>query len=121
MGEVDWEARATEIWRAECKPVFPKAAIHEDYLRSMLQLGREMADARAEEIAQAITAGLPKVWFAGNGDGHRIDGMYAAASIARSTITKPKTREQVLDAALRAAMSGQLTKDAIRKALEWKP
>jgi hypothetical protein len=134
--ESEWEARARELLPG---PPFHTA---EKARKAMLQLGREMAeeagaeaslywakhvqamaadmdslrderdaaaDARAEEIAQAC---------------YHISE--ACAEIARSFISQPKTREQVLEEALSAIRAG--TDDAgtppyeiARRALEWKP
>lgn len=91
----------------------------------MLQLGREMADERAGLITEKILAGLPKVWWSGSPEAPRIEAMHAAAAIARSTITKPETRERVLEEALvRLALryeAGTDVEEIARRALEWKP
>jgi hypothetical protein len=73
-----------------------------------VQLAREYADARAEEISQAIEKcnavrmSKAELLLRQQGIGLEPQELRAqAASIARSFIQKPKTREQVLEEALR--------------------
>ncbi len=108
----EWEARALEVWNE---------ASSEDHAAAMVRLGREMADARAEEIALHFDA----CW---RDCGVKALTYYEAAAYCRSTITKPKTREQVLEAALRALLNDPVMRglgggpvDTARRALEWKP
>lgn len=143
----DWEARARELWGGAVVS-FPQARtveLNTEFLGIyMLQLGREMAsyergecyselgtieaswreriakaraeaaDARAEEIAKRLEA-------------QDCSDCTESARVARSTITKPKTRERVLEEALRAARHDAIllgldeTRRSIERALEWKP
>ena len=113
-----------------------------------IQLACEAADARAEEIAQAI-----ELKDTANGPGNWLFSANWAAALARSTITKPKeperyyhigeynrtypppkgfyrteaqpnepkTREQVLEEALREIAKNSPPSSIARRALEWKP
>lgn len=115
----DWEKRA----RAE--DMFPTLSRDQNVIGSVdvwrdraLRLGREMADARAEEIAKAIErwpSYLPTQDF---------------ASLARSFTSKPKTREAALEDAvvqLRKLSISDIQHDLTlveritRRALEWQP
>lgn len=98
MSETDWAKR----WREICVETGGSDCRHRE--KDAVQLGREMADARAEEIARKITdaarstpvdarMALPNLGA----------GLMQGADIARATITKPKTREPALEAALRSA------------------
>lgn len=136
----DWEARARELLRKTDRFISP------DIEAASLQLGREMADererlvmsefahlsinsekakreaadARAEEIAREIALRVPDGTIAPYNS--RECGLIEAKAIARSFITKPKTREQVLEEALRSISA--LIPDArptAQRALEWKP
>jgi hypothetical protein len=86
--EQEWRERWTQI-------VDSSPRILDD---DAIQLGREMADERAEEIARLCEArqtDTGSAWDLCQG---------IAAALARSTITKPKTREQVLEDAAREAL-----------------
>jgi hypothetical protein len=94
----------------------------DDGVENALQLGREMADERAEEIALDM-----------EGKNYRTMSSDEAAHYARSTITppKPKTREEVLEAALHVIASPNPQSCCIlpcycsmhqaQRALAWKP
>ena len=72
---MDIEARARELFNDgdhDCEGI--------------AEFAREAADERAEEIAQAILA-----------QGVKTDPLWSAATVARSTIQKPETREQRLE------------------------
>ena len=121
----DWEKRAREL-------LVEKRRQHDDHVpyadwpvvEMALQLGREMADERAEEIARRIEI---------SGVSHPTDKEWTltsvwtrcverTADIARSTIQKPKTRERVLEEALREihnSHASQFCADIARRALEW--
>lgn len=109
MSDIYWEKRARELVSAKGKDARNFEWVPAPAVEAMLKLGHEMADARAEEIAA------------------RCEGV--AASIARAFISKPKTREQVLEEALRRiaddAMKdnvfGDGKREIARQALEWKP
>lgn len=139
MTSIDWEKRAREL-----VPCCIHGSLNS--IDGALQLGREMADARAEEIAKQcddrednIPGKVPPVgaterqpYFEGSRHAWR-----AAASLARSTISKPKTREQVLeDALLKTAVTCNCSQrgasigsvhlvdcpyEIKRRALEWAP
>ena len=75
---------------------------HAEVVRVALQLGQEMADARAEEIAKMLSVRADE--FEEEPDFERrflVGELRAAAIFIRNTISKPKTREQVLEEALR--------------------
>jgi hypothetical protein len=118
----DWEARALELLPGPFRTT-------DGARKAMLQLGHEMADARAKEIAQTLDS-FGSVPLSGR----------CAADIARSTITPPKTRELALEEALRYILAGPnfvhpgydeafhrswcslcRSVDDARRALEWKP
>ena len=86
----DWKKRAEEILRTHGYSV---DLLHNVYL-AMLQLGQEMADARAEEIARA---------FERRDMNTRETSitLLEATQTARSFISHKKTREEVLEEALR--------------------
>lgn len=117
-GATDWAARAREVLVLN----------RNGYLEAALQIGSEMADARAREIAQKLEWARDHSTFSpdAHGDGWR-GGLGDAAGIARSTIMQPKTREQVLEEALREiagsneAAGAQHPCSVARRALEWKP
>jgi hypothetical protein len=119
-----WMKRAQEL-------LYPSLGMERAWSNA-LQLGREMADARAEEIALLLEKEATEVVFdlpAWEVVGAKVYRL--AARFARSTITKPKTREQVLEEALREieplTTNETWQQEAIRKsdiarrALEWKP
>jgi hypothetical protein len=110
MSEKDWEKRAREIIPGMGQVSVPLDKFGELFVGAALKLGGEMADARAEEIAHAC-ARHADLW---------------AADVALATITKPKTREQVLEEALREIVDGDTwtiscATAVARKALDWKP
>lgn len=96
----DWKKRAQELFRGN--------SVWSDGRRSevvdldfyaipiALQLGQEMADARAEEIAKSIEEYKLLGCIGCPYQSARAD----AAMLARSTISKKKTREQALEEAL---------------------
>ena len=105
----DWELRARELIGVHWH-------VGESYEQSMkeansiwcyaLQLGNEMADARAEEIALRCerVSREPELQYPELTSDNARYAMCKAAQIARSFISKkpePKTREQVLEDALR--------------------
>lgn len=124
MSEVNWEKRARELIVG---PDIPSPGYTVEYTRQMaLQLGREMADARAEEIAKAIEASPRPYDFRWQFE------RFKALDIARSFLSKPKTREQVLEEALRYYAGKHLNAGNIfaeetspgevaRRALDWRP
>jgi len=89
---------------------------------------RKAADARAEEIAWNIQKRLLPSGYSIEAACAWYLGTNAAADIARATITKPKTREQVLEEALREIQAGanpdkmheSYLGEVARRALEWK-
>lgn len=86
-------------WKKRAEELSHEAAewMTEPYLEisDALQLGQEMADARAEEIEEMMDA------TASCCDHGRFAAAYAAcAKIARNTIDRPKTREQRMEEAL---------------------
>lgn len=83
----EWEARARELGLHDEMHV-PGAFLQSQVLLA-LQLGREMADERAEEIARRIVDGL----LPGHPNNY-VDATARAARIARSTIMKPKDPEK---------------------------
>lgn len=130
----DWQN--AEVWEGACvswalqlgremAAEASRTARDEAWLQeARLELQRMAADARAEEIAQKIESCNCGSWSA------------AHAQIARSFISKPKSREQVLEEALRYIEQGAekqkmpdgagwvsavWTTEACRRALEWKP
>lgn len=146
----EWEARALEM----AIPVSTSGVwgIHHTEpwmgVSGALQLGREMADeARSDqmerdgqrfavELARAITTAADEraeeiarlFETPGHGVYRRLsDCSVWAACVARSTITKPKTRERVLEEALREVHKDTMilglddTRRRIDRALEWKP
>lgn len=120
--EAKWEARARELSSVA------------DALRLGREMAQEAADARAEEIAQALDRFAQRQRDLADENQRAcrpIEGKVLAATAftiaaehARSTITKPKTREQVLEQALRAIAQeddGCPNGEIARRALEWKP
>ena len=101
----DWKKRAGELGLPSWVRTGPERGSHyPDAVELALQLGQEMADARAEEIAQAI-------------EGYKLLGCMGcpyqsaakdAAQIARLTIKsqQKKTREEVLEEALKEIALG---------------
>ena len=68
----------------------------------MLQLGREASDARVEEIARHAESYINAQPYASDDTRRECAGVARSiAAFARSRIQKPKTREQVLEEALR--------------------
>lgn len=98
-----------------------------------LQLGLEMADGRAEEIARLCEHYLSDAEsIRGTTSVGAAPGLRSAANLARSTITpkRPKTREQVLEGALlevlkidacRQNATVSQESQIARRALEWTP
>ncbi len=86
----DWEKRARELLPNTCPPHgcdgTCKPHTTESARAAAIQLAAEMADERTREIARRLE------------DGHDLP---VSASIARSFISKPKMREDVLEEALR--------------------
>lgn len=102
--EPDWEKKAKAYMRWCFSG--PTGDASEGVVLAALRLGREMADARAEEIAKAIEAkrmARPhQAYFSGYEGQHNAD-MDRCANIARSFIFKKpesKAREQALEEAL---------------------
>jgi len=124
--KIDWDERAKELYRQETK-IGTNVVRATDHwvLRLMLKLGQEMADARAEEIARMLDKPTDRPWEELPHD----YALRAAARIARSTIQKPKTREERLEEALREIANSDFDtfdhwqrqarmRDAARRALE---
>ena len=141
----DIEKRAREL--VAKRPVPPDDGL----MGPMVQLAREAADARAEEIAQALEASI--LIYRSHSGLTSADVKERAVQIARSFITKPKeqkryyhigeynrtypppkgfyrteaqpnepkTREQVLEEALREIAKNSPPSSIARRALEWKP
>lgn len=85
---------------------------------------RRAADARAEEIAAKIEAHSRGHYHPHPSALFIQQGLAEAKEIARSTIEKPKTREQVLEEALREASSSRTFTEIdriVKRALDWKP
>lgn len=115
----DWKKRARELF-------FDMDALVIGGPDAILQLGQEMADARAEEIARAVLeyklmGCLTCPHQAASAD---------AARIARSFISKKKTREEVLEEALKEISSlpcnyanppEPRSVCIAKRALDWKP
>jgi hypothetical protein len=145
---MDWEKRARELFGTNVSvgPEGMTGFLHggESAARIALQLGREMveehnnsvwlvsareelqrqaADARAEDIAKAID-GRAKHALCAN---HPYDEAMRCAELARSFISKPKSREAVLEEALRELNAEAVKRchgyvgEIARRALEWKP
>lgn len=122
----EWESRARELLSRDFDWCPPKN-VHDDIVKAALKLGREMADARAEEIAREIEADsswCPHPWCE--------SAATCLACLTRKTIVertrkaiKPKTREQVLEEALceieRMTLPGEAKHTVARRALEWTP
>lgn len=125
----DWTLRATALFKAYwlgTEHIEPASGA----IRAMLDLGREMADERAEEIAKRC-----EFWKAdaesitGTTSVAHISGLGVAAAIARSTISKPKTRERILEEALESIARLAESHDDFcicdgcraQRALDWKP
>jgi hypothetical protein len=106
--EAEWRERAVTIWNAALEgrglPMEP--------ISLMLRFGREMADERAEEIVKSIehTHFLVQRASTTTKPEHRdyerglMHGLERGAHEARRNLSEPepKTREQVLEEALRA-------------------
>lgn len=126
----DWEQRARETFGGDDWTCRDRA----------LQLAREMADARAEEIAgwlRLLHHSRPEL----EGDREQYALLTAAKDIERRYCKKPKTREQVLEEALREIdglvevpypspqccleeyrqAGWEACRGVARRALEWKP
>lgn len=161
MGDTmkNWEARAREmianrpfgaedVWlmlqlgremaaheRGECYSEL--GGIEDSWRKRIVKARAEAADERAEEIAKACEQSVDNQQRASAGwsmeEAEWRQGLRQGASIARSTIQKPKTREQVLEEALReiddfgkertaaALASMKNPYEIARRALEWKP
>jgi hypothetical protein len=109
----DWEKRVQELFGPERIEEFNGGPMT-DWRKKALQLGREMADERAEEIARLAEKSATDESFAagaGSPDRGREYGYRVAATFARSFIYKKRTREEVLEDALRK----KVLEDALRK------
>ena len=120
----NWEERAKELLFNVCEGPVCNSFVPP----VMVKLGREMSDARAEEIAvkcetfrddhlRAVARGSKL------SDG-LVMGLERGAFLARLSIAKPKTREQVLEEALKEIRRLTALGDAAgiaRRALEWRP
>lgn len=133
----DYEERALALWdefpvtaARDGVSVKRKVVTSTEFSEAALKLGQEMADARAEEIAQMIASFSLKDTHAPTRAELAECVLAAAAKIARSFIAKPKTREQVLEEALREIeplttnetwqQEAIRKSDVARRALEWK-
>jgi hypothetical protein len=127
---IDWEKRARELAENEHE----SSAFCELYAQEMLRFAREMADARAEEIAERLDAlgHEPAAQFPELARDDCRYALYKAAQVARLFISKPQTREQVLEEALLriqrhviadAEVPGEAETvgDIATDALDWKP
>lgn len=136
--EEEWSTRALELLREEGALRVRVGEVLYGLLtfevRAAMQLGHEMADARAEEIAARFEACDRDCAF-------KFTNYPGAAAIARAFISKPepKNREQVLEEALREVLGGgcscemyrtvppmhehneHCSVEIARRALEWKP
>lgn len=91
MNGMNWETRAQRLLRESQVDMSEVAGaprvVRRRAVELMLQLGREMADARAAEIAQAIVRVLP------DHEPDYLAATYRAAEVARSTTAAPQTLE----------------------------
>lgn len=112
--EIDWERRAREL----CEEHNVDRGM-DDPEEAMLQLAREMADARAEEVANAIRYVHDEGCKGTSGNDHLRYGLLRAYDIARSFISKKKTREEVLEEALQAIARRSVVGDPHLRPAEW--